>query len=123
MSNNRTQAEGETVQYAHTAAVVRGQGIPIGAMIGVAADDYAANAVGVYYINGVHELLAVNSTTYTVGRAVHWDASAVAFANHLVTLATGDVSNACIAMETKAIAASGTNYIKTKINVGLGTIN
>ncbi len=122
MSSNRTVAAGETIQYAHTAAVVRGQGIPIGQMIGVAADDYAANATGIYYIEGVHELLAVNSATYTVGRAVQWDASASAFANHSLTLATGDVSAACIAMETKTIAASGTNYIKTKINVALGTI-
>lgn len=122
MSSNRTVSDGDTIKYTSSSAVSRGQGIPIGAIIGVAADDYGANVEGVYYIDGVHELLAVNSATYTIGRAVQWDASASAFANHSLSLATGDVSQACIAMETKTIAGSGTNYIKAKINVGVGTI-
>ncbi len=122
MSNSRTIAEGETILHAHGSAVVRGQGIPIGQMIGVAASDYGSGVTGVYYIEGVHELLGVNSATYTIGRAVQWDASASAFANHSLSLVTGDVSNACVAMETKTLAGSGTNYIKAKINVALGTI-
>ena len=122
MSNGRLIQDGQTIQYAHTSAVTRGQGIPIGAIIGVAAASYGANESGTYFIDGVHELLGVNSSTYTIGRAVQWDASAAAFANHSLTLATGDVSQACIAMETKTLAGSGTNYIRARINVGVGTI-
>jgi len=111
---------GDVVEYAHTSGVTVGVPIVVGRQLFVPLGTYGANVLGAYAISGVHALPAVNGQVFAIGNQAIWDASGGAMAGHGLTLAAGDLSVACIAMESKTAGANDT--IKVKLNVGVGTV-
>ena len=63
---------GENIEYAHTAAVVSGQAIAIGALIGIASGAYAANEKGIYSLEGVYKIAKASALAVAIGVAVDY---------------------------------------------------
>ena len=98
-------------------AVVSGQVVVIGsngdALIGIALTDIANGATGSVQIDdGVFSVPKVSAAVIAAGEYVIWDASAAAFDDNAATPATGDVSDAAVAIEA---AGNGAATVKIKI--------
>ncbi len=101
--------EGKIYPYAHTAAVVSGQCILIGKLVGVACADYAANTTGQYEIKPeVYTLPKATGQAWTDGCQLYWDDT-----NKVFTTTVGSNTPAGKAM---APAASGDATGAVKIN-------
>ena len=72
MSKNYVK-KGERITHAHTAAVVSGQAVLIGAMLGVAETAAAANADAEYATTDVYTLPALTGTAWAKGAQLYWD--------------------------------------------------
>lgn len=123
MTNRAFTEDFETIVYANSGAVVQGQPVAIGQLIGIAANDYGAGVSGVYYIEGVWEVPATNSLTFTIGRDAKFIAATGKFSNHSASVTTGDLDGGSVAYEAATTPGSGTNYIRVAINVALHTIH
>ncbi|AYO30249.1 DUF2190 family protein [Biomaibacter acetigenes] len=55
------------------ADIAYGDVVPIGARIGIAAEDIAKDATGSLNVSGVFELPADNTVAFAVGDEVYWD--------------------------------------------------
>ena len=66
-------AEGLTIDHAPTAQRLAGAGTLIGAMVGVAVDDVAANATGVFRIEGVFTMPKLSTDVVAQGVQLYWD--------------------------------------------------
>ncbi|TZE81996.1 DUF2190 family protein [Calorimonas adulescens] len=53
--------------------IAYGDVVPIGARIGIAAEDIAKDATGSLNVSGVFELPADNTAAFAVGDEVYWD--------------------------------------------------
>lgn len=100
-------AEGRTIDHAPTAQRLSGAGTLIGTRIGIAVDDVAANATGVFYIKGVFELNKLTADVVTQGAALYWDntnlrltttASGNTYAGWAYAAASGSVSTVQIVL-------------------------
>lgn len=98
-------------------AVVSGQVVVIGsngdALIGIALVDIAGSATGSVQIDdGVFDAPKVSGAVIAQGEYVMWDASAGAFDDNQATPASGDVSDAVVAVES---AGNGATTVKVKL--------
>jgi predicted RecA/RadA family phage recombinase len=67
---------GDTIKYTPSgAAVSAGEVIVVGEFVAVARNDIADGEEGVLYVVGVYEVDKEDSTTFTAGQIVYWDAS------------------------------------------------
>ncbi|AOZ05960.1 DUF2190 family protein [Cupriavidus malaysiensis] len=64
---------GKFLTYAHNAAVTPGQALLMGALLGIAANAYAANEPGEYAVEGVFELPAEPAAVAGIGDKAYWD--------------------------------------------------
>jgi predicted RecA/RadA family phage recombinase len=91
-----------------------------GSIIGIAVTDIANGATGEIMVEGVFDLPKVDAAVITAGEGVIWDSSAGEFDDDAATPATGDVSGAAIAMESKGATTGET--IKVKLGRAPGTV-
>lgn len=107
MSNTKV-TEGKTIRYAHSAAVISGQPVKIGLMLGVAMAAAAINTEADYAITEVHEITKVTADVVAIGVQLYWDDTA----KKLTTTAASNIK-AGIAWA----AASGTDTtVKVLLN-------
>lgn len=97
--------EGKMITYAHTAAVVSGQAVKIGNLLGVAATDGAANETVEYAISDVYELPKTSADVVAIGALVYWNAAA----GEITTVATGNLEAG------RAYAAAGAGATKVQV--------
>lgn len=92
MANNFVQP-GDVLTWTNGGtAVVSGQVVRIGQILGVALVDIANGASGSVAIRGVFRVPKVSAAVIAQGEALTWDASAAAFDDNAATPATGDVT-------------------------------
>lgn len=114
-------SDGDTLVVAAGGAVAVGSVAVLGTQIGVALNAAAASGdLVTYAMTGVHRLAAVNGAAFTAGKRASYDLSATAFDDEAMTPATGDVTLACTAWETKTAGANDT--VLVKINTANGTV-
>lgn len=113
--------DGDTVVLAAGGVVAVGSIAVIGTQIGVALNAAAASGdLVTYAMGGVYRLPAVNGAAFTAGKRASYDISGLAFDDEAMTPATGDVTLACTAWETKTAGASDT--VLVKLNTANGTV-
>jgi predicted RecA/RadA family phage recombinase len=100
--------EGNMIPYAHTAAVVSGQAVKIGNLLGVAATDGAANEAVEYAIAGVYELPKTSADVVGIGALLYWNDTA----KEITTTATGNLE----AGRAYAAAAAGVTSVRLLLN-------
>lgn len=93
MANNFKQP-GDVITWTNGtgAAVVSGQVVRVGNILGVALVDIASTASGSVALSGVFTVPKVSAAVIAQGESLTWDASAAAFDDNLATPATGDVT-------------------------------
>ena len=105
-------AEGRTIDHAPAAQRLSGAGTLIGSVgngiIGVAKDDTAANATGVFYIAGVCELPKLSTDVVTQGALLYWD-------NTNLRLTLTSASNT-VAGRAYAAAGNGVTTVQIILN-------
>jgi predicted RecA/RadA family phage recombinase len=113
--------EGENITWTNGtgSAVVSGQVVAIGSLVGIACVDIASTTTGAVKLEGVFLVPKTAGTAWTQGAELNWDASAATFDIGTATPATGDISGCCVAAYAAASAAT-TGYVL--INKGVGTI-
>lgn len=112
MATNEVQ-EGKTIQWTNGGtAVVSGQVVVIGAMLGIALVDIANGASGSVAIEGVFDVPKVDAAVIAQGELVVWDSSAGKFDDSAAIPASGDVSGGATAMEAKGATTDATIAIK-----------
>ena len=124
MATNYVQ-EGNSIDWTNGGtAVVSGDVVVIGsngdALVGIALVDVANGAVGTVALDGVYEIAKVDGAVIAVGEYVVWDSSVSKVDDNAATPATGDVSDALIAIESKGATTSET--IKCKLSGRPGTL-
>lgn len=72
MAKNYIQ-EGDTLTLAAPYVRESGEGALIGSLFGVALDDVANGASGVFTTQGVFELAKAGAQAWTVGAKIYWD--------------------------------------------------
>jgi len=102
------------------AAIVSGQVVKIGAILGAALSDIAIGATGPVQIEGVFEVPKVTAAVIAQGENVLWDVSAGKFDAKSATPATGDVGGA--AAVAFAAGANGETTLKVKFTGVPGTV-
>jgi predicted RecA/RadA family phage recombinase len=94
MSTNQV-ARGDVIDWTNGgSAVVSGQVVAIGNILGVAQVDIAGGATGAVAIRGVFTVPKVSAAVIAQGEKLTWDVSAAAFDDSAATPATGDVTGA-----------------------------
>lgn len=99
---------GHTIAHTPTAAVAAGGVAVIGARIGIAINDVAANVEGVFSLEGVYTLAKLSTDVVTRGAVLYWDAG-----NSRLTLTA---STHVVAGFAHSAAGSGVSTVDVKIN-------
>ena len=97
---NNYQQRGEAIAWVNGTgvAVVAGDVVAVGHMIGVAIEDIAIAATGSVAVEGVFSNIPkVTAAVFVQGEKLIWDTSAAKFDDAAATPATGDITGACIA--------------------------
>jgi predicted RecA/RadA family phage recombinase len=118
----RYVSPGDVIEVAAPSATTSGLCVKIGRLLGVSLGDYGNGALGRFGIAGVYRLPAVEGAEFVAGQQAIWDVSALsgagAFDDHSATPATGDVTLAAVALETKTAAASDTILVHLDGRIG-----
>lgn len=117
MAKNFVQ-NGSTVEFTASGAVLSGDVVVIGGLVGVAIDDVADTETGVAVIDGVWELPKTASGAIDQGASIDYDVSAGEFAI-IGTAASGDLVDCGVVVEA---AADGDTTVLVKINQHAATI-
>ncbi len=121
MATNYIQP-GEVIDWVNGtgSAVISGQVVCVGKVMGVALVAIANGATGAVQLTGVFEVPKVSGAVIAQGENLVWDASAAAFDDNAATPASGDVSGApAIAFEA---AGNGVTSFKVKFTGVPGTV-
>ncbi len=102
--------EGNIWDHTPAGAVVSGQGIIIGTVVGVAVNDIAANETGAVRVQGVVEFAKPSAEAITQGATLNFDET-----NQEFQLAAGDLAGAGVAT---ANAGSGETTVWVSLNPG-----
>ncbi len=102
--------EGNIWDYTPGTAVVSGQGIIIGTVVGVAIDDTAANELGAVRVQGVVEFAKPTAEAITQGALLNFDQT-----NQEFQLAACDLAGAGVATSD---AGAGTTTVWVSLNPG-----
>lgn len=100
--------EGHALPFANTAAVVSGQAVKIGVLIGVAATSGAANETVAYAISGVYSLPKLSTDVVAAGDQLYWDDTA----KRLTVVVTGNTK----AGRAYAAAGNGASNVQLILN-------
>lgn len=113
--------EGKIITYINAgSAIVSGAVVIVGTQIGIALVDIAATTgVGAVAMEGVFTVPKVTAAVIAQGEEVMYDSSTSKFDDISLTLASGDVSNCCVAWEA---GTSSMTELKVKLNVGVGLV-
>lgn len=120
MSDNYV-GEGDVIQWTNGtgSAVVSGQVVAVGNILGVALVDIAAAASGSVATKGIFTVPKVTAAVIAQGESLVWDVSAAKFDDNAATPATGDISGApAVAMEA---GTSSMTTLKVKFTGVPGT--
>lgn len=98
---------GNVLDHTPAAAVASGDVVVIGARVGVALADIAANATGSLQVTGVFQLAKKAADTVAQGALVYWDATN----KYITTTASGNT--------LAGFAASAAGATTTAVNVKL----
>lgn len=115
-------ANGEVFDWTNAgSAVVSGQVVVIGKLLGVALVDIAGSGgVGTVGILGVYTVPKVSGAVIAQGENLTWDVSAGAFDDNAATPATGDVTGPpAVAMEA---GINGQTTLKVRFTGVPGTV-
>ncbi len=113
---------GEVITWTNGgSAVVSGQVVRVGQILGVALAAIAGSASGPVAIKGVFTVPKVSGAVIAQGESLVWDASAAAFDDNAATPATGDVSGGGPATAMEA-AGNGVTSMKVRFNGIPGTV-
>ena len=78
--------EGDSIDYTPSSAVVTGEVVIQGSLVGIAHAPIAANALGSLRIEGILDFLFATGEAATVGQDIFWDDT-----NNLATIAAASV--------------------------------
>jgi predicted RecA/RadA family phage recombinase len=70
---SRFKQKGETIDYTPAAAVICGQVVPVGGLVGIVASDVPANNLGALNITGVYAFDKASATVFSQWQTVYWD--------------------------------------------------
>jgi predicted RecA/RadA family phage recombinase len=115
MSKNFIQP-GDSIEFTAGANITSGQGVIIGALLGVALGTVSNGAVGVAAIEGVFELPKASGFVVNAGQKLIWDTATSAF---VASATTGDLNGCAVAVEG---AGSTATKVKAKLCPGAATI-
>lgn len=121
MANN-FQQPGDVITWTNGtgSAVVSGQVVRVGNILGVALVDIASTASGSVALSGVFTVPKVSAAVIAQGESLTWDASAAAFDDNLAAPATGDVTGPpAVAFEA---AGNGVTTLAVKFTGVPGTV-
>ena len=121
MANNYVEP-GMTMTWTNGtgSAVVSGQVVKAGNILGVALVDIASTASGSIAISGVYKVPKVSGAVIAQGESLTWDVSAAAFDDNAATPATGDVTGPpAVAFQA---AGNGVTSMKVKFTGVPGTV-
>ena len=111
---------GARMTFIAAAAIVSGQVVKVGNILGVACNDVANGATGEIATQGVFTVPKVTAAVIAQGESLTWDVSAGKFDDNLATPATGDVTGAsAVAWEA---AGSSATEIKVMFTGVPGTV-
>lgn len=111
---------GHVMAFTPTVAVVSGQLVAIGAILGVSQGDVAADTEGTAQICGVFSVPKVSGAVIAKGETLTWDVSAAAFDDNLAVAAAGDIVGAgAFAFEA---AGNGVTTMLVKLTGVPGTV-
>lgn len=111
---------GKVIDFVAVAAVLSGQVVRVGQLLGVAAGNVASGETGQAHIEGVFEVPKVAGAVVAKGESLTWDASAAAFDDNAATPAAGDVQGpAAVAFEA---AGNGVLTIAVRLTGVPGTV-
>lgn len=119
MKNFVQEGKTRTITNSSGGNYVAGQVVRIGKQLCVCAVDIANGASGEAQFEGVFTVPKVTGAVIGQGENIIWDSSAGAFDDNLATPASGDVSNAVIAVEA---VGSGPTEIKAMFANLIGTV-
>jgi predicted RecA/RadA family phage recombinase len=97
---NNYQQKGDHIAWVNGTgvAVVAGQVVAIGHMIGIAVEDIAIAGTGSVAVEGVFSNIPkVAAAVFVQGEKLIWDASAAKFDDSAATPATGDITGGVVA--------------------------
>lgn len=116
MSTNQVQ-KGDIIDWTNGGtAVVSGQVVRVGQVLGVALVDIANGATGSVALRGVFEVPKVSAAVIAAGEALVWDSSAGEFDDNAATPATGDVSGPpAVAFEAAGNGVTALNVMFTGV--------
>ena len=86
---------GNVLPFVADAAIISGQVVAIGAVLGVSQGDVADTEEGLAQITGVFSVPKVSAAVIKNGETLTWDISAAAFDDNAATAATGDITGQC----------------------------
>lgn len=114
-------AEGDDLPWTNStgSAVVSGQVVKIGNVLGVAAVDIANGGTGTVHTCGVFEVPKVTTAVITQGASLIWKAASSKFDVGTAATATGDVTLAAWAY---AAAGNGATTVKVHLDERVGTV-
>jgi len=112
--------EGTRMTITAGADISSGDVVVQGSTLGIAVTNIANGASGEIMIEGTFDLPKADAAVITAGEGVIWDSSAGEFDDDQATPASGDVSGAAIAMESKGATTGET--IKVKLGRVAGTV-
>lgn len=117
-------AEGESIDYTPSSAVTAGDVVVIGSIVGIPANDIAANAKGSLTIRGLHKV-PKTTAAWLVGGDVHWNATGDPDGGTAGTGAANQLGLGVFMGRASIAAASGDDYGYVLLNEpgGLSTAN
>lgn len=110
-------SNGTTKRFTAAAAVVSGQAVVNGALLGVAISDVALADEGVLSIEGAFELPKAAAAVIADGAALNWDVSAGEFGTGIP--AAGDLVGCAVALSP---AGAGVSTVIAKLAPGAGVV-
>lgn len=117
------RSPGNTIPWTNdtAAAVVSGELVAFGNVIGVALGDIAIGASGDLSIEGIHEVAKVSTADALVGTLLQLDVTQTpnALEDAAATPASGDITGGALCI---AAAASGATVVQVKLLPGCGAV-
>ena len=109
-------ARGDVLEFTAGADIESGEGVVVGTIFGIAAGDIADGARGVLNLTGTYRVPKVGSQAWTVGAAVHWDASN----KRATTAATGNRLIGCAVEPVGSGAGETSGVVRLNGIAGVG---
>ena len=113
-------ADGNVIDHVAGAAILSGDIVVTGDIVGVALTDIANTATGAVAIEGVWNVAKATGTAWVQGDSLDWDASGSEFDLDIAVPAAGDVENCAVAY-VDAGSADAVGIVKLTPGTGATT--